>query len=303
MQTKQTLGWGKVLENGSEIWDAEPVFIGEKIEFKDWLKLLFYPKKWFLYRYIKRHIFEELKWKHSSESVRVLDVGCGTGADVIDFKKMFGRQVEIWGVDVVRLQIDLAKEKIRKNGVWAEVQWYDGEVLPFENQSFDAVYTSDVLGHVRDVSKWLKELNRVLKENGVLAVFAESKLGKHAWIRNYLLKRGLNTDPHAFFHISLYSKDKLKELIQSAGFKVEKMYSAFWASFLVHPDEFYSQLQHQPRFLILRLLNKLLYKIKRGLHPYSTALGELYGLLEMYLVGKWLEVQGYVILARKKVKD
>jgi len=44
----------------------------------------------------------------------ILDVGCGTGATIIDFKRMFGRRVKVEGVDVVRMQIDIAKEKIKK---------------------------------------------------------------------------------------------------------------------------------------------------------------------------------------------
>jgi hypothetical protein len=43
-----------------------------------------------------------------------------------------------------------------------------------------------------------------------------------------------------------------------------------------------------------------LYKIKKKTHPYSTALAELYGLVEMLTVGRWIEAQGYIILAKKK---
>ncbi len=304
-----TMGWGIKNSAGTEIWDIEPVFKAERVEMKDWLKLLFYPKKWFLYRYLKKQVNNCLADKPQAhvpgfqfEPVRILDVGCGTGADVISFKKLFGRQVEIYGVDVVALQIDLAKEKIKKYGVWAEVKYYDGSWLPFEKNYFDVIYTSDVLGHVKDVPGWLEELNRVLKPGGALSMFTESKLGRHAYVRNYLMKRGLNVDPHAEFHISLYSKNDLKKMIEASGFEIEKMYSAFWASFLVHPDEFIHKLNdtNQRKFAILRLINKILYKIKKKLHPYSTALCELYGLVEMYLVGKFVESQGYVILAKKK---
>lgn len=362
-----TLGWGKIQGEGSEIWDTDPVFKNDKVELKDWLKLLFYPKKWFLYRYVyhsfrrasreaRRNLSkrkndgvqlfnvnqDKFFLKDSSTSTHpagsldvrnefsILDVGCGTGATLIDFKRMFGRKVKVVGVDVVHLQVDLAKEKIKKNGVWVEVSHFDGVNLSFSDESFDAVYTSDVLGHVEHVEAWLSELNRVLKPGGVLAMFSESKLGKHAYIRNYLMKRGLNIDPHAEFHISLYSKTMLRELIERAGFEIKSMRTAFWASFLVHPDEFYNKLQQcyperseeslgfqdkerdsslPPRFtqspfrmtfVFLKLINKILYWIKKKMHPYSTALCELYGLAEMYLVGKYIEAQGYIILAKKK---
>ena len=186
--------------------------------------------------------------------------------------------------------------------MWAEVKWYDGQTLPFEDSYFDAVYSSDVLGHVVDVRSWLAELNRVLKPGGSFAMFAESKLGRHAYIRNYLLKRGLNVHPHAEFHISLYSKNILREYVEAAGFEIKKMYSAFWASFLVHPDEFYGRLNasDQHKFFILKMINKFLTFIKKKTHPISTAGCELYGLIEMYLIGRWVEGQSYVILGKKK---
>ncbi|MBI5222637.1 MAG: class I SAM-dependent methyltransferase, partial [Candidatus Magasanikbacteria bacterium] len=117
------LGWGVRTGGGVEIWDAEPVFRGEKVGWKDKLKLLFYPKKWFLYRYIKSKIINHKS--KISEPFRLLDVGCGTGADVIDLKKLFRKRAEVVGVDVVALEIDIAKEKIKRHGVWAEVMVYD----------------------------------------------------------------------------------------------------------------------------------------------------------------------------------
>jgi ubiquinone/menaquinone biosynthesis C-methylase UbiE len=291
-----TKGWGKVDNEGSEIWDTDPIFKNDKVELKDWSKLSFYPKKWFLYRFIKKHI-------KKVDQPAILDVGCGTGATLIDFKRMFGRRVKVVGVDVIHMQVDLAKEKIKKSGVWAEVDHFDGINLPFSDNSFDAIYTSDVLGHVDHVEAWLSELNRVLKPGGVLAMFSESKLGKHAYIRNYLLKRGLNVDPHAEFHISLYSKTMLKELIERAGFEIKSMRTAFWASFFVHPDEFHRSFDidnTDHKFFILKNLNKILYRIKKILHPVSTAGCELYGLVEMYVVGKYVEAQGYIILAKKR---
>lgn len=299
----KTIGWGRVAEDGAEIWDDNPVFKKDKVELKDWLKLLFYPKKFLLYRYIKSHKSKVISQKSLTEPFRILDVGCGTGAAVIDLKRLFGRGVEVIGIDVVQLQIDLAQEKIKKSAVWAEVEWYDGESIPFPKDYFDAVYTSDVLGHVKNVPEWLFNLNRVLKPGGVLAMFSESELGKHAYIRKYMFKRGLNVDPHAEFHISLYSKAKLRNMISEAGFDIKRMYSSFWLSFFAHPDEFYEKLQGQKKFFILRMINKILYKLKKLTHPsrfIGTALVEIYGLVEMLTIGRFIESQGYVILARKK---
>ena len=263
----KTTGWGVKTDDGTEIWDAPPVFTGEFVSWKDRLKLIFYPKKFVLYRAIAKDI-QKKNIGDLRDPYRILDVGSGTGAAVIDLKKLFGRHVEVVGADVMRLQNDLARENLKKYGVHADIVDYE-TVLPFVDNTFDAVYTSDVLGHVPDVDAWLHELNRVLVSGGLLAMFSESKLGKHAWIRNYLMKRGMNTDPHAEFHISLYSKDELKEKIDNAGFVMYTLLSAVWATFFVHPDEMYVALQSSKKFFILRTLNKWLYFLKKKTHPFS----------------------------------
>lgn len=293
--TPDTLGWGVTTEEGIEMWDADPVFTGETVTTKDRFKLLFYPKKWFLYRHIEKH-----KKKMNIQTYRILDVGCGMGATVIDLKKMFNRSVEIIGLDVVQMQVDLGNTKLKQHGVSAQLQWYDGEHLPFNAESFDAIYTSDVLGHVKEVQPWLEELSRVLKPGGVLAMFSESALGPHAYVRQYMHKRGLNTDPHAEYHVSLYGRDELKVKLQDAGFEIKRMYSSFWLKFLCHPDELYPALQKSEKFSILKTLNSWLYSLKKKTHPYYAAVAELYGLIEMYLLGRFVQSQGYVILAKKK---
>lgn len=289
--------WGVKSDDGTEIWDAPPVFTGESVAWKDKLKLLFYPKKCILYRAIAKDI--KRKNVGLRDPYRILDVGSGTGAAVIDMKKMFGRHVDVVGADVMRLQNDLARQNVKKYGVHAEIVDYD-TTLPFPDNSFDAIYTSDVLGHVPDVDAWLSELNRVLVPGGILSMFSESKLGKHAWLRKYLLKRGLNTDPHAEFHISLYSKQELQEKLSGTGFDINTMLSTVWIKFFVHPDELYPAFQSTKKFFILRTLNKWLYTLKKKLHPASTAAAELYSLIELVTLGRVVESQGYVIIARKQ---
>jgi len=293
-----TKGWGVIEGTHTEFWDARPVITGEMATWKDLFKLFFFPKKFLLYRFITKAV----KHKSTGAHVRILDVGCGTGASVIEMKKLWGKRVEVVGVDVIAMQIDVARKRVKEYGVWAEFQHYDGKRLPFEDESFDVVYTSDVLGHVRDVPAWLDELYRVLRPGGRLAMFSESKLGKHAWIRNCLLKRGLNIDPHAEFHISLYSKHELRALLYEAGFDIKRMYSTFWAKFFAHPDELYDALQHQKNFPILKFFNKIFFWIKQKTHPFSTAFWELYGLVEMLTVGRWVESQGYIVLGIKYPK-
>src|SRR3989339_144591 len=299
----KTQGWGVVGSDGAELWDSTPVFLQDKVTMKDWGKLIFYPKKFMLYRYVRKAAKEY--WQQNTDLAapfRVLDLGCGTGATLVDLKKMLGRRADVVGAEVVNLQVNLAREKTKKSGVNTEVVWYDGQNLPFADESFHVVYTSDVLGHVKEVRPWLKEINRVLKDGGYLTMFAESTLGRHAYIRRYLEKRGLNVDPHARFHISLYPKAVLVEFLEASGFRILNLYTTVWAKFFVHPDEIGPALQAQKRFFFLRQLNQLLCWLKQKTRPLSLAICELYSLLEMLVLGRWLESQGYVLLARKETR-
>jgi ubiquinone/menaquinone biosynthesis C-methylase UbiE len=301
-------GWGIVTKDGAEVWDAYPVFRHPKITTKDRLMLMFHPKKWQLYRDINTHFVRETKGVSEralvQEPFRVLDVGCGTGASMVDIKKMLGKFASVEGIDVVQLQVDIAKKRLKSYGIHPKVACYDGVHIDAADHTYDVIYTSDVLGHVEDVPAWLDELNRVLKPGGIIAMFSESKLGKHAYIRRYLLeKKGINVDPHQEFHISLYSKKELLGLFDQAGFDVEAMKGSFWAKFFVHPDELYPELQQATGVSALKWLNALLYRIKQAIHPFGAACAELYGLVEMILIGQWLETQGYVIRLRKRMLE
>lgn len=233
---------------------------------------------------------------------------------MIEMKKLWGDAVEVVGTDVIQLENEIAKQRVQEYGVDARIVLYEsGGCLPFDDGYFDAAHTSDVLGHVQDVPFWLGELSRVLKPGGILAMFSESKLGKHAYIRNYLLQHGVNTDPHAEFHISLYSKQELQQLLKQAGFEIEHMYTTVWAKFFVHPilhpdpanageGSFEGNRSWSTRITmwILRSVSWLLFWAKKFTHPFSTALCELYCLIEMLLLGKKTESQGYIVLARKR---
>lgn len=305
-RTDNVQGWGVVSADGSEVWDAKPIFASPTITKKEKLLLYFYPKKYFLFKYLEKAMKEKSRRANLlSEPFRILDVGSGTGSAVIEMKKMFGHGAEVIGLDVVQMQVDVSKLRAKEHGIHAEMYWYDGKQFPFSDNAFDAVYTSDVLGHVENVPYWLDEIHRVLRPGGVVAMFAESKLGKHAHVRNWLLKHGVNTDPHAQFHISLYSKRELKELILGAGFDIEDMYSSVWAKFLVHPDELYPALQRSTSWKVkpIKWANAVLYWLKKKTHPFSTAACELYSFFEMLLIGRWVESQGYVILAKSRKRS
>ena len=95
---------------------------------------------------------------------RVLDVGCGTGDLSIElFEKT---AAHVTGVDFCGPMLKLAKEKA------PQLQFIEGDALrlPFAEASFDGLTTGFALRNFADVDRGLRELLRVLKPNGYVAI-------------------------------------------------------------------------------------------------------------------------------------
>ena len=105
--------------------------------------------------------FAKLMKEYKVDSV--LEVGCGNGRDSIHFaKKGFGTT----SIDIVPKAIDLAKKNAKKAEVDIEFKVANVENLPFEDNSFGALFTLSVL-HSTDLKKSLPEVARILKLDGV----------------------------------------------------------------------------------------------------------------------------------------
>lgn len=101
----------------------------------------------------------------------ILDFGTGTASLAIRIKQRHPLP-ELVGLDVDPDALKIAQQKIEKAGVDLELLQYDGEVLPYPDATFDRVVTCLVLHHLDHMQKRrsLRELRRVLKENGSLHV-------------------------------------------------------------------------------------------------------------------------------------
>jgi ubiquinone/menaquinone biosynthesis C-methylase UbiE len=94
-----------------------------------------------------------------------LDLGCFTGGRSIAWARRYGLR-RISGVDVEPVYIEAATSFGHVHGVHSQFKVGYGEELPFEDNSFDAILSFDVLEHVRSVGKTLDECYRVLRPQG-----------------------------------------------------------------------------------------------------------------------------------------
>jgi len=86
----------------------------------------------------------------------ILEIGAGTGQQA--------RELNRRGFDVTAVEI--ASSNYAADRVFPIID-YDGTHLPFDNASFDVVFSSNALEHVRDLPATHAEICRVLKPNGI----------------------------------------------------------------------------------------------------------------------------------------
>lgn len=108
----------------------------------------------------KREIF-------SKATGNVIMIGAGTGNDF----KSFPSDVKIKAIDFSQKMLDIAKNKIQQSPSPLELKLEDVQSLSYNDKSFDSAITSCVFCSVPDPVKGLKEVFRVLKPGGSLAMF------------------------------------------------------------------------------------------------------------------------------------
>jgi len=102
------------------------------------------------------------------EAPVVLEVGCGTGNYLEAVESISGAKVH--GIDPSSEMLERLRERLPA----AKVQRASAEELPFENGSFDLIYSVDVIHHVINRPAYFREALRVLKQGGTLCTVTDS---------------------------------------------------------------------------------------------------------------------------------
>lgn len=149
----------------------------------------------------------------------MLDVGCGEGRHSLSgkFHKATILSLDIDNNSLSKLKQKLDSQKVSYNGNSVHVIQGNALQLPFPDCLIDKVVCSEVLEHIPEVDDCIKEINRVLKPCGGLAVSVPSRFSEILYDHladEYLGKPG--------GHVHVFSRDELKEKIVKNGFKIWK---------------------------------------------------------------------------------
>jgi ubiquinone/menaquinone biosynthesis C-methylase UbiE len=105
---------------------------------------------------------------HFGPEIHVLDVGCGTGNYAAALTE--ATRCRISGVDPSRRMLDSA----RGAASWDSLQQSSAACLPFGDDAFDVVMSTDVIHHIRDRDAYFREAARVLRPGGHLVTVTDS---------------------------------------------------------------------------------------------------------------------------------
>jgi SAM-dependent methyltransferase len=131
----------------------------------------------------------------------ILDVGCGTGANL----ELLGEFGDAEGVDVSTDALAFCRER----GL-DQVRLGEAEKLPYQDASFDLVTGLDVVEHLDDDLAGLREMRRVLRPGGRALLFVPA----------FMFLWGVQDDVSN--HRRRYTLKELTKKVRAAGFEIER---------------------------------------------------------------------------------
>lgn len=155
---------------------------------------------------------EDLSLPGTDHGLKILDIGCGTGALMTELAPYGG----VEGVDVSETAIAFCRER----GI-TRVRQGSIEALPYFDGMFDVVLALDVLEHVRDDQAGIAEITRVLKPGGTAVIFSPAFM--FLWSRTDELGE----------HVRRYTLPEMRAKLAEAGLDVR--YSSYLNFFLFLP--------------------------------------------------------------------
>lgn len=117
----------------------------------------------------------------------VLEIGVGLGCDHFCFAKGGNRMTAL---DISREHLRLTSMHLKLEGLSTHAVYGDAEKMPFEDNSFDVVYTFGVLHHTPDFHAALSEVHRVLRPGGRIILGVYHRHSLFFW-GNVVLQNGL----------------------------------------------------------------------------------------------------------------
>ncbi len=232
-----------------------------------------YTQKYF--SEIEAHRYESHPWILESiqsfniKNKKVLEIGLGVGTDHLNLAR---QGAEMYGIDLTPKCVEITQQHLQLFGFQSNLITGDAEILPFEDQSFDFVYSFGVIHHSPDTQKIINEIHRILKPGGQCFITVYNKNSIFFWwttyFYNYLWKKGYQkrslTQQISLIEFPNNSEDMVIRLYKPTEFK--RMFSCFSRATVYI---------RQLLFLDIAIINR--FFIDHRPNMFLTWLGNLFG--------------------------
>jgi SAM-dependent methyltransferase len=154
---------------------------------------------------------------------KLLNLGCGHGADFLPFAKDF----ELYGVDFSDEMIRLAGKYANKFDFPVNLTVADICYLPYNNEAFDYIIAVATYHHLKRAQQLpaFEELKRVLKPGGMAFVTAWNRWQPRFWFKGKEIKVPWRTQTKTLYrYYYLFTYGELKRLAGQAGFEIIKIF-------------------------------------------------------------------------------
>jgi ubiquinone/menaquinone biosynthesis C-methylase UbiE len=154
----------------------------------------------------------------------VLEIGFGTGNEIIDLADLVGPSGLVAGIDISAGMLDVTRKKLVVHAVKTplDLRLGDARQLPWPDDTFDAVYTSFTLElfPAADIAAVLAEAKRVLKPGGKVGVVSMAEVKPGA--KPSVLERAYVWMHRHFPHLVDCRPIEAGAVLAAAGFKIVK---------------------------------------------------------------------------------
>src|SRR3989344_5839871 len=163
-----------------------------------------------------RRFVQAKKYLKTIDARQILDVGCNSGTFTKQIYNVLPKS-KIYGIDISQNAISYAEQKYKN--ISFSVAW--AEKLPFKENSFDLATCFEVLEHVDEPDKIIREMLRVLRKKGnmIIIVPTENLLFRMIWALWTIFGPG-SVWKHT--HVQKFTKDSLDVLLRKFGCRILK---------------------------------------------------------------------------------
>ena len=154
---------------------------------------------------------------------RVLEIGCGMGCPT---ETMARAGAQVFAVDLTDTAVEMTKRRLELHGLTANIQRGDAEALPFEDNTFDFVWSWGVIHHSSRTGRIVRQIARVLKPEGECRVMVYNREGAaarmnlllHHWLKGRFLQRSVEETLFATtdgFTARYYTQEQFEDLFRT----------------------------------------------------------------------------------------